>query len=387
MKRGALAVLFLTVFIDLLGFAIVLPLLPRYAEDYHAGNASIGLLMASFSLMQLLFSPFWGRLSDRYGRRPVLMVGLLGSVLSYSLFGLARGLALLFVSRIAAGIFGATIGTAQAYIADVTPHEERGRGMALIGAAFGLGFTFGPAVGGLAHAHLGAAAPGFVAAGFSLIALAMAWRRLPEPESRREATHGWLPRGALRRALAHRTVPLILLISVVATFAFANFESTLSRFTKAKWGYDPAQNGMVFAYIGICLLLSQGLVVRRLMGRVGELNFGVAGTLTLLLGLLGVGAARGTGQALGALPVAVLGFSMVTPSLSSLLSRRTPPQTQGEVLGVYQSGLSLARILGPMVGNQLFGHSPAMPYWFGSGAMGLAFLGAVMLRAAGEPAA
>jgi len=378
MKRGALGALFLTVFVDLLGFAIVVPLLPRYAEDFRASHAAIGLLMASFSAMQFLFAPLWGRLSDRIGRRPVLMVGLAGSVASYAVFGFAETLALLFASRIAAGIFGATIGTAQAYIADVTPAEQRGRGMALIGAAFGLGFTFGPAIGGLAHGQFGPRAPGLVAAGFSLVAFLLAWRRLPEPERRSGTRHGWFP--ALGGVLATPRIPAILLVSILSTIAFAAFESTLSRFTKARWGYDPAQNGWIFTYVGLCLLLAQGFFVRRFMNRVGEGNFTLFGSLTLGAGLLLVGFAPGTAAALGALAVAVLGFSMLTPSLSSLLSRATPPARQGETLGVYQSGLALARIVGPFAGNVLFRYSPAMPFWCGAAVMALSFAGAIGLR-------
>lgn len=391
-RRSPLAALFLVVFVDLLGFGIVLPLLPRYAAIHQASGATIGMLQASFSLMQLVFMPFWGRLSDRVGRRPVLMVGLAGSVVSYALFGLADSLLLLFVSRIAAGIFGATIGTAQAYIADVTPDAERGKGMAVIGAAFGIGFTVGPAIGGLAHEKVGAWAPGMVAAAFSLVAFLLAARSLPEPERRRETSRrGLLGGEGLRHALRTPTLPLILLLQFVATFAFANFEGTLSLLTKVKWGYDPTENGFLFSYVGICLLVLQGGVVRRMLPRFGELRFVVWGTLVLAGGLVAVALAPGTGAALAALPVAVLGFSMLTPSLAGLLSRRTPAALQGEVLGLGQSSLALARILGPAVGNALLGlehptpdtltaRTPELPYWVAAAVMGLAFAGAVVLR-------
>jgi MFS family permease len=407
MKKSPLFVLFLVVVVDLIGFGLVLPLLPRYAQDFKASGLETGLLQASFSLMQFLFMPWWGRLSDRIGRRPVLMVGLCGSVVSYTIFGLADSLTLLFVSRIAAGVFGATIGTAQAYIADVTSHAERGRGMAVIGAAFGLGFAIGPSIGGLSHDHLGSAAPGFIAAGLSLLALVLAWRTLPEPE-RHEAPRrrGLFGGEGLRHALSTPTLPLIIGLQFVATFAFANFEGTLSLLTKVKWDYDPTQNGLLFSYVGVCLLVCQGAIVRRLMPRVGELNFVIAGALCLLLGLIGVGLAADTVQALAVLPVAVLGFSMLTPSLASLLSRRTPPHIQGEVLGLGQSSLALARILGPFVGLSLMGlrsdpasevagriqsvthaSTPELPYWVAAGVMGLAFLGALVLRARPVPEA
>lgn len=383
MRRSALAVLFLAVFVDLVGFGIVIPLLPRYAEELRASNAAIGLLMASFSAMQFLFAPMWGRLSDRVGRRPVLLVGLFGSVLSYALFAAADSLALLFASRIAAGVFGATIGVAQAYIADVTGAGERGRGMALIGAAFGLGFTFGPAMGGLVHHHLGPAAPGVVAASLSLAALLLAWRALPEPERRDAGPRAPSRLAALARALTLRTVPLVLALQVVATVAFAGFESTLARYTRARWEYDASENGFVFTYVGVCLLVSQGFLVRRWMPRAGERNLVAFGALALAAGLLAVAAATGTAAALASLPLVVLGFSMITPSLASLLSLATPRAMHGEIFGVSQSGLSLARIVGPVLGNLLFQRAPGAPYLAGAALMALAFLGALALRAKG----
>ena len=361
-SRSPLVVLFLVVVIDLIGFGIVLPLLPRYAREYAASPLMTGVIMASFSAMQFVFAPFWGRLSDRHGRRPILMVGLFGSVLAYTLFGIADSLALLLVSRIAAGFFGATIGAAQAYIADVTEVKERGRGMALIGAAFGLGFTVGPAIGGIAsgwHRY----APGFIAAGLSAFALILATVALPEPPrhaARAERT--LFDRTAIRHALATPTIPLILLLQFGATFAFASFESTLSLFTQAQWGYDERHNGYVFTFVGLVLVLAQGGIVRRLMPKVGELKFVLRGTFLMAVGLGALAFVPGLALLLVALAVAVLGFAMVTPSLASLLSRRTPQATQGEVLGLGQSMLSLARILGPLWGNWLFGIGWTLPH-------------------------
>ncbi|MHC4818652.1 MAG: MFS transporter, partial [Planctomycetota bacterium] len=211
----------MTVFIDLLGFGIVIPLLPRYARRFDASGVEIGLVLASFSAMQFLFAPFWGRLSDTYGRRRLILLGLFGSVLSYLLFAIADTYALLLVSRILAGIFAATIGTAQAYIADVTGREDRGKGMALIGAAFGVGFTFGPVLGWLAHDFGGSAGPGLAAAGLSAVALGLAWFKLPEPERHRAPRRGGLFGGAaLRWAAARPSVALILGLYILATFCF-----------------------------------------------------------------------------------------------------------------------------------------------------------------------
>jgi predicted MFS family arabinose efflux permease len=283
------------------------------------------------------------------------------------------------VSRILAGIFGATIGATHAYIADVTGHEDRGREMALIGAAFGVGLTIGPALGGLAYAWGGYKAPGLVAAGLSLIAFLMAWRMLPEPERHVEPQ----PRRlfdflALRHAFSTRTIPAILGLQFVVVFCFSNFEGVLARLTDVRWNYDIRENGYIFAYVGFCLLIAQGFVVRRFMSRVGEVRFAIFGTIVLGAGLAGIGLQA---PPLLILPVAVLGYAMISPSLASLLSRRTPAHMQGEILGLGQSGLAMARILGPWVGNVLFlNPTPETPFWVAAAIMLAALVLALALR-------
>lgn len=385
MRRSPLAVLFMVVFVDLVGFGIVLPLLPRYARDYDATPFEQGALLAVFSAAQFLFAPLWGRLSDRIGRRPVLMAGLFGSIAAYTVFGFAESYAVLLLSRIAAGVCGATIGTAQAYIADVTPDAERGKGMALIGAAFGIGFTVGPAIGGLAATHH-SGLPGFIAAGLSAVAFLMAWRMLPEPDRHKPLEpRGIFGFGGLRHVFATPTLPLVVGLQIFATFIFASFESTLSLLTKERFDYDEKHNGYLFAYVGLCLVIAQGAVVRRMMPRVGELLFSVMGTALLAFGLLGLAWSDSLAPLLVSLCVTVFGFAMVTPSLSSLLSRRSPAAIQGEVLGINQSGLSLARIGGPMFGNLLFAHGAQLPSVVGAGLMAICFVGAVRLRAQPVP--
>jgi DHA1 family tetracycline resistance protein-like MFS transporter len=378
-RPGSLVVIFLTVFIDLLGFGIVLPLLPIYAEQFAEGytNLLVGLLMASFSAMQFVCAPLWGRLSDRIGRRPVLMAGLAGSVVCYTLFGVAtasRSLWLLFVSRIGAGMAGATIPTAQAYIADTTTLEGRARGMALIGAAFGLGFTLGPLVGYLA-VPWGSGEPGpwpgYAAAMLSAAALLLAAVELPESLRPAEAACASHRTGlaGLRSALSIPSMGWLLAAVFVSVFAFANFEATISRLIKAEAGpfrFSFQQVCLTFAFIGLVLSLVQGGLVRPLSRRVPEGALASWGTVVEAGGflLLGWGGEAGSRTALlGGLAAVVTGFAMITPSLNSLISRRSDPGEQGGVLGVAQSISSLARILGPVAGNVLYGRSRTLPLW------------------------
>lgn len=398
-SRASLLVIFLTVFIDLLGFGMVLPLLPIYADQFGADGITIGLLMSCFSAMQFLFAPLWGRLSDRIGRRPVLMVGLAGSVVCYALFGYAtvlKNLTLLFVARIGAGIAGATISTAQAYIADCTTLETRAKGMAIIGAAFGLGFTFGPLFGyfavptGTGDPGPG---PGYAAAALSAVALLLAIYKLPEslqPGNANAAQHerrGWLNLSALREAMSIPSVGLLLLGSFVCVFSFANFESTLSLIIKDKKGtfrFDFQQVCLTFAYIGLMLTLIQGGIVRRLSGRVPEGTMAVSGCVLEIIGLLLLWQASQSyslGLLLTALAVTVGGFSFLTPSINSLLSRRSDPAKQGSVLGLGQSVSALARIAGPAIGIPLADKSASYPLLL---AVGLMAIGVLVLAAAAK---
>ena len=371
-KKTPLLIIFVTVFIDLLGFGIVLPLLPRYAKVFDAGKWELGALMASFSAMQFLFAPVWGRVSDRIGRRPIILLGLAGSTISYALFGYASSLggdgqilglgilSWLFITRIGAGIAGATIPTAQAYIADTTGRSDRTKGMALIGAAFGIGFTFGPLIGAMfvSSEQGGPPSPhaGYVAAGLSGAAFLWALFKLPESLK---------PGESISAGESH-------LKNLGAAFRQAQFESTLSLLTKAL-GESDKDNFLLFAYVGLILTLSQGMIIRRLATRVSPQNLALGGTTVMIvgLGLIGLAGRNGSvAQLYWSLPIAVIGFSAVTPSLQSLLSLRTPADRQGEVLGTGQSMSALARILGPVAGMQLFDDAHVeWPYWMGAGLM------------------
>ncbi len=394
-RTGSLLVVFLTVFIDLLGFGMVLPLLPLYARQFTVDDSgvTIGLLMASFSAMTFLFAPLWGRLSDSIGRRPAIMIGLAGSVVFYTLFGIAttaESLALLFVARIGAGIAGATIPVAQAYIADTTTLETRAKGMALIGAAFGLGFTFGPLLGYLA-APTGRGDPGpwpgYAAAALSAFALVLAWFKLPEslnPGSQR-AAHKLFDWAAWRTALATPSIGPLLLAFFVCIFGFASFETTLAPLVYGSdkfgslFGFDYQQVMLMFAYVGFVLTLAQGLLVRRLSGKVPEAAMASAEALMEVAGFatMLVAVHKASPQVLiVALTIVVVGFAFLQPSLNALISRRSDPAKQGSILGVSQSVASLARILGPLVALPLLYKNPQLPYWT---AMGLLTLGFVMI--------
>lgn len=398
-RRGSLVVIFLTVFIDLLGFGIVLPLLPIYAQHFAVDPHGwrLGLLMAVFSIMQFLFSPVWGRVSDHVGRRPVLMVGLLGSVVFYTLFGIGtirHSLTLLFISRIGAGIAGATIPTAQAYIADSTSLAKRPHGMALIGMAFGLGFTFGPLLAFLAvpsgHGDPGPW-PGYTAAILSGFALILAFFLLPEskqPDSA-SAARRLLDVAGLRAALATPSVGLLLISIFICIFSFANFETTLSMLIKGdqdlgQGGFDFSwrQVCLTYAYIGVMTALVQGGLVRRLAGRVSEGALAAAGTIMNLVGfvLVAVATLMQSSQLLFvALTIVVFGAAFMQPTLNSLLSRRSDPAKQGAILGVGQSVNALARIVGSGLGIPLLKLNLAMPYYVSAALM---VLGLILVVAA-----
>ncbi len=400
-RRGSLMVIFLTVFIDLLGFGMVIPLLPIYAKllpamqgmSSNQQGLTIGLLMSCFSAMQFLFAPLWGRLSDRIGRRPVLMIGLAGSVVCYTLFGFAAqwmSLTWLFIARIGAGLAGATISTTQAYIADSTTLEGRSKGMALIGAAFGLGFTIGPAFGALSLWLSGETAlspwPGYLAAGLSLIALMMAIFRLPEslPPGGAKSQHRMFDLRALSDALTMPSVALLILASFISIIAFASFESTISLLLQIKAGAHrlPAQLLLVFCYIGLVLTFAQGFLVRRLAGRISDELLTTIGAVVAVIGygLLALASKEvHIPSLLGALTVATIGFAMITPPLNALISRRSDPARQGGILGLNQSAGALARIVGPIAGNFLLARDQTLPYW---AAAGLMLTGTVLIAVA-----
>ena len=376
------AIVFVTVFIDLLGFGIIIPLMPFYAETFGANALTVGLLSTSFSLMQFLFAPFWGRLSDRIGRRPVILMGLFGSAVSYLLFGLATSLTLLFAARIAAGIAGANIPTAQAYMADVTTPQNRARGMGLVGAAFGLGFSLGPAIGGFLS-QWGYQAPSFFAAALSLANFVAAWFFLPEsrPAARADAV-STSRLAALRRAVARPGLPPLMLIYFIVVAAFASFETTFALYSERRFDFGPSTIGYIFAFVGIVLSIVQGLLVGRVVLRVGERRVVPAAILTIATGLALVPLAGNVAMLVLACGVLAVGMGFNSPSLMALISRHADADMQGGVLGLSQSLASLARVIGPAWGGWLYDHYGIVtPYISAAGLMGLAFLLSIVVVA------
>jgi MFS transporter, DHA1 family, tetracycline resistance protein len=368
--RVRMAILFLTVFVDLIGFGIILPLLPFYADRFGASGTVIGGLVVSYSLAQLVFAPLWGRLSDRYGRRPILIVGLLGSAVSYLLFAFAGSLWALFFSRMLAGIGGANIPVAQAYVADITPPERRAGGMGLIGAAFGLGFIVGPALGGIL-APISPQAPGFAAAGLCFANALLAMAFLPESHSRpaagrdgtavpssSEASESRLT--TLRRLTRHPSFRQILGLSFLFTAGFSVIHPIFPLFAASRFGLEEREVGWLFAFMGVISAAMQGGVVRALVPRLGERGLLRVCSVPFFFGLLGLAFAPNLGLLLGSLAALAIGFGGTLPSLVSLLSRLSPAEGQGANLGLGQSVGAMARVVGPLLGGiswDLFGGS------------------------------
>src|SRR5882724_11300039 len=358
MKRSPLVVIFTTVFIDLVGFGIVIPVLPFYAEGsrFNATPRTVGLLFASYSLMQLIFSPILGRLSDKHGRRPVLLISIIGTGIGFLILGFATTLWMLFVGRILDGITGGNISTAQAYIADITTKEDRAKGMGLIGAAFGLGFVFGPAIGGILS-HWGIGVPFLFAAGLCFANALLLYFTLPETVTpdhpARVSAAGGRGLGQLIQSLRNPRLGYVLIIYFLFIVAFSIMTTAFSLYTMFRFGYDATHTGYLFAYVGILAVIVQGGLIGKLVKRFGELPLVIVGAFLFAGSLFAV---PFVGPAAGGLLALLIGggvFSMgnslATPALTSLASKSAGRAEQGTVLGVTQSVASLARAVGPSI--------------------------------------
>ncbi|MBC8269949.1 MAG: MFS transporter [Rhodospirillaceae bacterium] len=376
--------LFLIVFIDLVGFGIIIPLLPFFGEHFNASPAMIGLLMASYSLAQFIAAPFWGRTSDRIGRRPVLLITLAGTSASYVLLGFSNSLLMLFLARGLGGFMAGNISTAFAYVADITTPENRTKGMGVIGAAFGLGFIAGPAIGGILAGpdplNADYQTPSLAAAGLSAIALTMAFFLLKESLSddiRKEIAE--MPaknrRQQFKSALGKPGVGLLIGLSFLATFVFAGMETTFAMWSERRMGWGPQQNGYLFAFVGILSALVQGGLVGRLARRFGETNLVIQGATALALGMLLIPFTNSLVTLLGAMVIVAYGFSIITPSLNSLISLQVGSGEQGGVMGVGRSATTMARVIGPAWAGLLFSLlGMDWPYFGGAAVMSVVVL-------------
>jgi DHA1 family tetracycline resistance protein-like MFS transporter len=356
-------VLFLIVFIDLVGFGVIIPLLPFFGEHFGASPAQVGLLMAAYSFTQFLAAPLWGRLSDRIGRRPVLIASLAGAVGAYIWLGFADSLWMLFAARLAGGAMAGNISTAFAYVADITEPSNRAKGMGMVGAAFGLGFIFGPAIGGILAGPDPLAAdyrtPALAAAALSGLALVLTVLILkeslpPDVRSRQAAIPAATRWRRFRAAIAQPSVALLLAISFLATFVFAGMETTFAMWSRRSFGWGPEQNGYLFAFVGLLSAIIQGGLIGRLAKRFGEGRLVVVGSTLLALGMLMIPFSASLASLLAAMVIVALGFSLVSPSLNSLISLQVGAELQGGTMGVARSVTTLARVLGPGWAGALF---------------------------------
>lgn len=398
MNRSPLIVIFTTVFIDLVGFGIVIPVLPFYAEGtiFNATPRTVSLIFVSYSVMQLIFSPILGRMSDKYGRRPILFLSIIGTGIGFLLLGFATTLWMLFAGRILDGITGGNISTAQAYIADITTSENRAKGMGLIGAAFGLGFIFGPAIGGMLS-QWGIHVPFFFAAILCFANAILLYFRLPETitpdhpaKNQAAGGRGWKQ---LIDSLKQPRLAFVLSIYFLFVVAFSIMTTSFAFYTMFRFGYDAQHTGYLFAYVGVIAVIIQGGLIGRLVKRFGELPLVIAGALCFALSLFAVPfvgpAAGGLAALLIGGGVFSMGNSLATPALTSLASKSVGAAEQGSVLGVTQSVASLARVVGPSLQAVLIAspvaqmgadrelhymsdHSLFVTFWTGSAIMFLA---------------
>ncbi|HTW93278.1 MAG TPA: MFS transporter [Tepidisphaeraceae bacterium] len=397
--KGALLIIFLIVLLDLLGFGIIIPLLPLYAKAYHATPLEIGVLFSVYSVCQFVASPPLGALSDKHGRRGVLVYSQFGSVIGYVILGLvmqvhwtsaALALELFYLSRVIDGISGGNISTAQAYIADVTTAENRARGMGVIGAAFGIGFAVGPALGGLLAAWH-PALPGYFAAAASFTAMLMTYRRLPESRVHRPTeSAAWLHPNRFLPVLKNRRLSQLLLIGFISMAGFAMMESMMALFLARPdtFNWHPLKVGLYYGYIGLVIAMVQGGLIGRLTRRFGDWPFAILGPLLVSIGMANL-------VYVGFHPILFLlmagglinatGRSLQTPTLYALISKNADARSQGVAFGLNQGLSSLARATGPAIAGAVYAYHPTSPFALAAIISILAALWTGVLRANSTP--
>jgi len=389
MKKSPLASILSIVFIDLIGFGMIIPILPLYAQGFRATEWQIGLLLASYSFMQFLASPALGWFSDRYGRKSVLLCSLIGSAAGYMLMASAVSLATLFAARILAGISGASVGTASAYIADITPPENRSKRIGLIGAAFGIGFVLGPAIGGILS-HFSVAAPFWFAAFLSILNAIVMWVVLPEPERHAVRQQGRVDlRETLEQAGSWR-LGVITVTYFIGIAGFAIVTVIYAQVSNRRFDLNQSQISYIFVMMGLIGALIQGGAIGRLARRFGDVDLAIAGFALMAVSMIAMPLAHSIPVFLLFSAGLAMGNSLSQPTISAIASKGASPALQGRVLGVVQSAGSLGRVFGPVIAgilltsdhlrsNSRYGNTP---FLVGGFIIGIAFVLAMTLRRA-----
>ncbi len=371
--------LFIIIFVQLVGFGIILPLLPYYSESLGASPLTIGFLLASFSLFQFIFSPILGEISDKIGRRPVLLISMLGTVISFILLGIANTMLLLFVSRIIDGISGGNISAAQAYIADITNEENRTYGMGILTAGFGLGFIFGPSIGGLL-AQYGYHVPALFAAVLSFIAFILTYFFLPESLDKTKVPlktrNKLFDIELFKDALSRPTIGALIILFFFFMLAFSLLQGTFALFANDSLGLSVTQVGYVFAYIGIVSVVTQLVFLKKLVKYFGEKKLAVVGLMIAAVSFALIPFAHSMLDLMFVFTTLSFGNSVVNPVLTGLISKLTPKHEQGSVMGIFQSVSALGRLFGPLAGTFVYEYSIVAPYFAASIVVGLSSFGA-----------
>jgi MFS transporter, DHA1 family, tetracycline resistance protein len=376
--RRGLGVLFAVVVLDLVGFGVVMPVLPFWAQEFGAGALAFGVLQSSYAAAQFVCAPLWGRLSDRIGRRPVLLFTIAGTALAMLATGLAPSLAWLFAARILAGAFAANISVASAYIADVTPPEERTRWMGLLGASFGVGFVIGPALGALLVPY-GHAVPMYFTAGLAALNWCVAALRLAEPARHETAKRS----GGRVELLRDPAVRAVVLANLAFSLAVTQLETLFPYLLKDVFGWGARPFALILFAMALVMGAIQGGGMKALSARFAERQLVVSGVALLALGFAGVPLAPGVALLLVALLLAAVGRAVAQPALLSLASQAARPEQRGAVMGAFQSSASLARVFGPALGGLLYGHAIPYPFWLASALLlGIALAARLLPRGA-----